>query len=497
MTFYFDPTGSSLPLDVPAVAGNLSTDPHVLVFDTGLKIKFDRAISVASLLNASIVLQTAAATPAIIPGAFAPIGPQDYNTLGRVLELNFVENIQANSSYQVVISGVTDPLGNPLPPFIYSLITNPSTILTSRVPEEPLYIEDHSIRTDLFTNYNAITQTNPAFYIASTDPDSKDNIIVPISYNNGVITINFSIQPDPNFVTFNYFKFQYKVNGRGLNPWQPVPNAVISIVPNSNTIQIAVPSQSATPVISVPFTDPLFNYYNNALGNYGDAYTGAPYPTDMFPGGYGTPTLMFFLDGYKYRVKISGNIGYTDINGVFNSLGHDQYIQFLVDPQPMVLDPEEFMPYYPDATAYEIAELVAQYSKEAENILHVMITDTLAELMDRDPIVAQTIQDFVQAATLCALSKVYDITNGAISSQVSFGDLTISTNNPVRNNIGRSSAVTWCEMAAVVRNELYQLSNKSGMRAVMRGEKHHNPVPNRRVHHVEWNDWSIYSRPGT
>lgn len=495
MTFYFDPSGNAQMPNIFSAVAPLYNDPHVEVFDTAVAVKFTRTISVASLLNSTITLATTDATPQIVPNAFAPINNGNYNTLSRILRLNFLRGVKAGTTYTLTISGVTDPVGNLLPPFVYGFTTNAATVLESAPPDEPLYIEDHSIITNVATDLNAVIQADPSFYIINTNPDNQDNIVVPIDFNNGTISITFNTLPDSNFLNFNYFQLEYRPITRGMNPWKTVPNAVMTI--QNNTVTISVPSlQDATPVISIPVTTPFFNYYNDALGNYGDAYINAPYPTNIFYG-YGTPTPMFWVDGYKYRLKISGSIGFTDQYGNFNPLGADQYIRFLVDPQPMVLDPEEFYPLFPQATPYEIAELIAQYSAEAQNVLKVLITDTLPGLMDKDGIIAQTVQDFVQAATACALSRIYDIVGGAAQTNVTIGDLSYSFNRMIKDNVTRANAQTWCELAAVVRDELYQLSKKSGMRDVYRGMRRHNPMPERKIHHVEWNDWSVYSKPGT
>jgi hypothetical protein len=495
MTFYFDPSGNAQMPNVFSVVAPLYNDPHVQVFDTAVAIKFQRSVSVASLLNSTVTLQTNEATPQTIPNAFAPFNNGNYNTLSKILTLNFLRGVQAATSYTLTITGVTDAVGNALPPFVYHFSTNAATVLESAPADEPLYIEDHSILTNLATDLNAIIQPNPAFYLTNTTPDNQSDIVVPINYRNGVISVSFNVLPDSTYISTTYFQLQCRPIARGMNPWQTVTAAVITV--SGNTVNISVPSlQDATPVISIPITDPYFNYYNDALGNYGDAYVNAPYPTDIFYG-YGAPIPMFWMDGYKYRLKISGAVGYTDQYGNFNPLGSDQYIRFLVDPQPMVLDPEEFYPLFPQASPYEIAELVAQHSQEAQNILKVLMTDTLAGLMDRDAIIAQTVQDFVQAATCCALSRIYDVLSGAGQGAVTIGDLTYSFNRMIKDSVNRSNAQTWCELAAVVRNELYQLSKKSGMRDVYRGAKRHNPMPERQIHHVEWNDWSVYSKPGS
>lgn len=501
MSFFFDPNSntSSYGTTFSSIAP-VFQDPHVETLDSGVAVKFQNSVSVSSLMASNIQLYTNEATPVLVPNAFAPIAPGSYNSLSRILMINFFNGVQPGTNYIISIANVTDAVGNALPPFVFPFQTNNATTLTTRIPDEPLYVEDHSIRTDIYTNFNAVIETNPAFYVVSSDPDN-DNIVIPISYNNGVVTIQFSVLPDLKYLSPQYFKFQYRPIARGMNPWQNVPNVVMSN-DGVSVVTLSLPSLGdATPVISVPVTDPTFNYYNNALGNYGQAYLGAPYPTDQFGLGYGTPDIMFFQDGYKYRLKISAAVGYTDSNGGFNPLGADQIFQFLVDPQPMVIDPEEVVPYYPDAGVYEIAELIAQYSQEAQNLLKYKITDTLADLMDNDSVIAQTVQDFVQASTLCALSRIYDVFGTSLQSQVAFGDLTIASNNNMesvsQSGLSRVSATTWCELAGVIRAELYELSNKSGMKAIVRGSKFVNPMPNRKIKHIEWNDWSLYSKPGS
>lgn len=166
------------------------------------------------------------------------------------------------------------------------------------------------------------------------------------------------------------------------------------------------------------------------------------------------------------------------------SLGSDYSFTFLIDPQPLFLDPEEFVGMFPDAPLSQIAEFDYIFSSESQSLLgNAVIT----------PIVQQEIYDYVQAATACALTRIYDITGGADESLVTLGDLTIQTKRQIKDNVDRANATTWCELASVIRNELYAIASKGGMKAVLKGSKYFNPIPQRYIQHVEWRDWSPYS----
>lgn len=219
------------------------------------------------------------------------------------------------------------------------------------------------------------------------------------------------------------------------------------------------------------------------------------YHYDWTPSAPGTFIIQFtatYSNGLPEQINTEFTV--IPVSGSFsiplsaNSLVQDQYIQFMINPQPMLLDPEEFLITWPDASLFQISELVYQYSQEVFNILKDWPQDTLATLMT-DNIVTQTALDFVEAAVNCALSRTYDITQGADISQITLGDLTIATTRSLKDNPSRATATTWCELAGVIRNELYQLSKRSGMKAMLKGSKYCNPIPMRRIQHIEWKDW--------
>lgn len=250
-----------------------SNSSSVLVFDTSIFVKFLKTITVSSLAAASIQLFTNDTTPVLIPNAFTPLSiPDDYNTIARILELHFNISLSPSTGYTVIVSGLQDAAGNNLVPFTYSFITNPNTVITSPVSAEPIEIEDHSIKSATFTSFETITEANPEFYIYDTDPDAQ-NVLLDNAYNNGRVTIRFSRNPSGEYLNSRYFKVQQKTIARGAaNRWQDVAGVLISLDSQKRAVYIDFPSQDATPV------------YNH-LGS------------------------VYFLDGYKYRIKVSKDVG--------------------------------------------------------------------------------------------------------------------------------------------------------------------------------------------
>lgn len=175
------------------------------------------------------------------------------------------------------------------------------------------------------------------------------------------------------------------------------------------------------------------------------------------------------------------------------SLGADQFLNFLVDPTPFILDPESFLATFPDSNLFEVSELIYQYSLEAQNMTIGVPGPLPSDLSTLDPMQMQTVYDFVEASVNCALSRIYDISGGADSSTITLGDLTITNRYTEKASVNRSNATTWCELAGVIRNELFAIGKRSGMRAVLKGSNYFNPIPPRQIQHIEWRSWGDYS----
>lgn len=169
-----------------------------------------------------------------------------------------------------------------------------------------------------------------------------------------------------------------------------------------------------------------------------------------------------------------------------NTLEQDQYLTFMVDPTPFYIDPEAVQSVFPEASLIQISELIYDASQEALDFF----TDTGApgpQTQVITPNIQTTIEDFVMATVCCNLMRIYAIGGMNDITEVSLGDLTVNTRNNIKEHgINRASASTWCELAGVIRDELYALSNRSGMKAILKGSKYHNPMPKRQIRTQEW-----------
>ena len=137
-------------------------------------------------------------------------------------------------------------------------------------------------------------------------------------------------------------------------------------------------------------------------------------------------------------------------------LREDEIIAFAADIEPLYLDPEQLLPYFPDASLLEIGEFVHNYSIEIKNIFKLLETEDGTNI-------PFTAFEYVRAATCCELTRVYG-NGGDDELSVRLGDLSITNKNLPRNTLSRANATTWCQIAAMLRKEM--LTSKVGMKAV-------------------------------
>ena len=137
-------------------------------------------------------------------------------------------------------------------------------------------------------------------------------------------------------------------------------------------------------------------------------------------------------------------------------LREDEIIAFAADIEPLYLDPEQLLPYFPDASLLEIGEFVHNYSIEIKNIFKLLETEDGTNI-------PFTAFEYVRAATCCELTRVYG-NGGDDELSVRLGDLSITNRNLPRNTLSRANATTWCQIAAMLRKEM--LTSKVGMKAV-------------------------------
>lgn len=239
-----------------------------------VRIKFGITPKVSSLTNDVFKIYIDGATPTLVDDPFETIDLEDnYNTISKLLTLYWNSGVlEANLSYQIVISGLHDASGMLIEDSTYYFTTGDSVTQDPEnlpPPETPIEIEDHSIQSALFTNITSIIASNPDFYILETDPINFD-FDLPEDYNNGVISIKFSAMPNPAFLSETYFKVQKKKIQRKPSRWTTLDVRIIGDF-GSNTVYIQLPSTDDDPV-------------------------------------YDTEDTTYFEESYKYRIIISKDV---------------------------------------------------------------------------------------------------------------------------------------------------------------------------------------------
>jgi hypothetical protein len=137
-------------------------------------------------------------------------------------------------------------------------------------------------------------------------------------------------------------------------------------------------------------------------------------------------------------------------------LMQDETIYFAPDIEPIYLDPEHLLPYFPDASLLEIGEFIYNYSLEIKGIYKLLDTEDGTNI----PFIAL---EYIRAATCCELTRVYG-NGGDDELSVTLGDLSITNKSLPRTTLSRANATTWCQIAAMLRKEM--LTTKVGIKAV-------------------------------
>lgn len=454
----------------------LSNDSHVVVESDSLSIRFDVTPKANSVYEAKYNLfrvqgpsYTAvdydtpigyndttydnAYTFSGDPGAsnvfvgspFLTIQAADYNSISRVIKLHFSEQLIPNAQYMISISGVISVSGVAVPDLKY-LFSVPANVIPSvSTVETPILVEDHSVLQTPFTSLDIISKFNPTFYVTDTNP-GPELVFPDPSYNNGRISIGFSELPGSVYLSDTYFTVQFKPLSRGFNRWTTITDTLITQDVTLPRIYIDIPSTDATPV-------------------------------------YNQSGSIYYQENCQYRVNISKSISATN-QPPYDNLEKDEHIAFLVNPSPFIIDPEMVQPYFPEASLYEIAVLIYDSSQE---IVDYFDDGQFTQRMT--PTIRSTMQDFVLVNVCCNLMRIYDFGNGSNEISVELGDLKIAQSNPTKGSVNRSTASTWCELAGVIRNEVYNLASKSGMKAVVKASRYWNPVPKRTIEYQEWRNW--------
>lgn len=233
-----------------------------------VSIKFPQSVSTAYLTNEHFRLFLNVSTPVEIVDPFNPINViSDYDSISRILTLHFRVQLTPDTSYLLTVTGLNDPAGRVLLDeeyyFTSTHFPQPSPLIP--IPE-PTYVIDHSVVPDAFS-VDPI-HTSSGFYIASIEPEDP---FVDNDFNNGRVTVKFSIPPNGNFVNSRYFKAQRKSLIRGFSRWESV------------TIRVSLDGERPWVYVDFPSTDATPSYYISGK--------------------------TYFETGFKYRLKISKDIG--------------------------------------------------------------------------------------------------------------------------------------------------------------------------------------------
>lgn len=242
----------------------------ITVASTWISMRFPAFVATTSLTNEHFTLFTGGATPVQISDPWLPIDVQrDYESISRTLTLYFKDDLTPSSPYTVGTVGLLDPADRAIIDRTYPFTTLQSTSgLTDVPPNDLTFVTDQSVISDVFTNTEILEGFNPLLYVVEIDPSDS---IIDGTENNGRIIVKFSSSPDGNFINSTYFKVQRKQITTASSRWQTV-NAQVSIDGSNPWVYVDLPSTDATPVYNI---------------------SGSTY----------------YESGYKYRLKISKDIG--------------------------------------------------------------------------------------------------------------------------------------------------------------------------------------------
>lgn len=208
------------------------------------------------------------------------------------------------------------------------------------------------------------------------------------------------------------------------------PDSVDGIILNGNNVQIGTFAPSN---IDVGLYD--YTWVPDALGDYIIRFVG------------------HFTDGDD-TVEEAFEVVAADVPTEYVRLGDDYSFSFMPELDPMYFDIEDILSVYPDASNIETAQLVHYFSNQVVSLT-------------KSTTINDTGYEYVRAATLCSLSKVYDLADNEMT--FTLGDMTVVTQRFSKINLGRANATTWCELAAVLRREMLNKSGRTGIRATTKG----------------------------
>ena len=188
----------------------------------------------------------------------------------------------------------------------------------------------------------------------------------------------------------------------------------------------------------------------------------------------------------KYLIKLTGefddstpeivHLKYFLIGDIetTNTLDSSYLVTILGELEPLYIDPEDILTYYPSGDLIEITEIIHRKSLELENKVGC---DPIQEITALQ-------HDFLVAATMCELSRRYGLTNGGLNGfsgadSFKLGDLEVSDGGAnsrlATGKYDTGNADSWCELAISLKLQL--TSSKEAMRSVVPGSDYLSPIP--------------------
>lgn len=414
-----------------------------------LSIKFTRAPKITSLTNDRFEVVSDTSSPSLVASPFQDIDLANYyNSISKTLTLYWNTGVlEPSTSYTVTVTGLRDAAGilQDNESFTFSTDSSITVAEDDLPPTAPVIeVEDHTIIDGAYTDF-VINPANLDFKFSESDPVTGDYYLPP-DFNLGRIAVTFTMAPTAASVTTANFRVQKKPISRNHSRWEDVP---VRLTQSAETVWIDLPSADHYPEAATPQATPVY---------YEDDYE-------------------YYSENYKYRLILSKNI-LTEMATPSDTLVSDVTLTWAGVIDPLYVSPDELLDIFPDASELEIAEAVYIYSVEAEEALSLgqHATPSFAE------------REYIKAAAACLLSRTYDAISG---DELTFrlGDFSVTNRNVPKTQVTRANAVTWCEIAGVLRVEL--MSTKTRMRAVVRGADYPNPIPARKLRYHNRDERSI------
>lgn len=249
-----------------------------------VKVKFEPSVKVATITNARFTLLTDVATPVVVSAdPFETIDlVEDYNSIGKILELRWKANILSpNVNYILRFSGFRTAdnqiiLDDNIE-FTSTSSATPDYVMPPEDEWETIDYTDSSLWVVTDSSTEASSSSTTVFALIESDPLDFD-VFLPEDYNNGVVTLKFNIKPNYELLTSAYFLAQRKPIQRKPARWENVAT-IITADPIQPWVYIKFPSNDATPI------------YDSATPIYS------------------TTGPIYFEENYKYRIRISKDLG--------------------------------------------------------------------------------------------------------------------------------------------------------------------------------------------